>query len=285
MRALDPEVMDTIWEAVEGLIPKPVDTHPLGRHRRRISDRVCFRGILIRLVTGCSWEDTERLLGRVVSDTTLRSRRDEWIDSGVFDRLVHEAISGYDRIVGLDLGDVCVDGSQQKARCGGEGTGRNPADRGKTGWKWSLAVDGRGIPSGWAIAPANRHDSKLVKPTLDALIRSGLIHDIETIYFDKGYDYRFVDDLVARVGIDDAVIVRKKKRHEPRDASRPYRIDHRWIVERTNSWLIDFGQLRRNTDRKTIHRLAQLALAITTLITAKLIDWRNRTNPNPLPIR
>ncbi len=146
-------------------------------------------------------------------------------------------------------------------------------------------MDGNGIPIGWAIAPANRHDSKLVEPTLDVLTRSGLIGDIDTIYLDKGYDYRFVDDLVAQVGIHDAVIVRKRKPHEPTNAPRPWRIDRRWVVERTNSWLTDFGQLRRNTDRKTIHRLAQLALAITALITAKLIDWRNRWNPDPAPIR
>lgn len=36
----------------------------------------------------------------------------------------------------------------------------------------------------------------------------------------------------------------------------------RWPVERTNSWLSNFGQLRRNTDRRTNHRLAQLALAV-----------------------
>jgi hypothetical protein len=53
----------------------------------------------------------------------------------------------------------------------------------------------------------------------------------------------------------------------------------RWPIERTNSWLSNFGQLRRNTDRRTAHRLAQLALAIALLLTAKLIDWRNRWNP------
>lgn len=31
----------------------------------------------------------------------------------------------------------------------------------------------------------------------------------------------------------------------------------RWSVERTSSWLSNYGQLRRNTDRKTIHRLTQ----------------------------
>ncbi len=42
-------------------------------------------------------------------------------------------------------------------------------------------------------------------------------------------------------------------------------------VERTNASLANFGQLRRNTDRTVAHLLAQLALAIVVLITAKLI--------------
>jgi len=53
----------------------------------------------------------------------------------------------------------------------------------------------------------------------------------------------------------------------------------RWPVERTNSWLSNFGQMRRNTDRKPAHRLTQLALAITLIITVKLIDWRDRWSP------
>ena len=61
-RALDPEVVNAVWTAVEGLIPPRIDSHPLGCHRRRIPDRTCFEGILIRLATGCSWEDTERLM-------------------------------------------------------------------------------------------------------------------------------------------------------------------------------------------------------------------------------
>ena len=48
-------------------------------------------------------------------------------------------------------------------------------------------------------------------------------------------------------------------------------------VERTNFVALHFGALRRNT----AHHLAQLALAVTFLITAKLIDWRNRWCPAP----
>ena len=54
----------------------------------------------------------------------------------------------------------------------------------------------------------------------------------------------------------------------------------RWTVERTNSWLSNYGQLRRNTDRRPEHRLAQSALAVTLIITIKLIDYRNRWPPS-----
>ena len=51
----------------------------------------------------------------------------------------------------------------------------------------------------------------------------------------------------------------------------------RWTVERTNSWLSNYGQLRRNTDRRIQHRLTQLAVVL--IIAIKLINWRNRRNP------
>ena len=69
-RAMDPEVSDAIWAAIEPILPTPADDHPLGCHNPRVPDRVCFRGVLIRLVTGSSWVDIEAMMGFVVSDTT-----------------------------------------------------------------------------------------------------------------------------------------------------------------------------------------------------------------------
>jgi transposase len=86
MRSLEAEVVDAVWPAIQPLLPVPVDAHPLGCHRPRVH-RLCFLGILIRLVTGASWVDIEAILGHDVSDTTLRARRDEWIDAGVFETL------------------------------------------------------------------------------------------------------------------------------------------------------------------------------------------------------
>jgi transposase len=285
MRALDPEVVDAVWAAFEPLLPRPERCHPLGCHRRRVPARVCFRGLLIRLVVGCSWEDTERLLDGVVSDTTLRARRDEWIAAGLFDDLEAEALAAYDRIVGLDLTEAAVDGSQHKAPCGGEGTGKNPTDRGKLGIKWSLLTDRNGIPISSVLDGANRHDTVLFGPTLDLAATRGLLTDVETLHLDRGYDNGPVRQLCADLGIDDVVCAKKRRPGEANGTITKVPLGMRWPVERTNSWLSNFGQLRRNTDRRPRHRTAQLALAIVLLITAKLIDWRNRWSPESRPIR
>lgn len=284
MRALDPEVVDAVWRTVESMIPTPVDDHPLGCHRRRVPDRLCFWGILIRLVTGCSWVTVEAILERSVSDTTLRSRRDEWISAGVFDQLRDHALEAYDRIIGLDLSEVAIDGSLHKAPCGGEGTGKSPVDRAKLGWKWSLAADANGIPLGWSIDGANRNDLKLLEPTLSDVARVGLLADIETLHLDRGYDYPKVRTQLADLGLDDVNIQQRIPRN-PGEPKPPMRLGLRWIVESANSWFSNYGQLRRNTDRNNIHRHAQLCLVATLIITARLIDWRDRWSPESRPIR
>ena len=285
MRALDPEVKDAIWHAIEPLVPVSSDTHPLGCHRPRTSDRDCFEVMLVRLVTGCSWEDAERLCAKKVSDTTVRGRRDEWIAAGVFDNIAAEAIGGYDRVIGLELGDVAVAVSLHKSRCGGEGTGKNPTDRAKLGWKWSILTDTAGIPLGWTIGGANRNDSILLAPTLDDAAARGLLEDVDTLWLDRGYDSALTRARLALRWIDDAVIAKKRKRGAAKRPTKNLPMGLRWPVERTNSWLSNYGQLRRNTDRKPIHRLAQLAFAVALLLTAKLIDWRNRWSPTLPPIR
>jgi transposase len=114
MRALETEVVDAVFAAIEPLLTEP-PAHPLGCHRPRVADRLCFWGILIRLTTGSSWVDIEAILEHRVSDTTLRARRDEWIHAGVFDQLCADAIAAFDRIIGLDLSEFAIDGSLHKA--------------------------------------------------------------------------------------------------------------------------------------------------------------------------
>lgn len=48
-----------------------------------------------------------------------------------------------------------------------------------------MASDRAGIPIAWAIDAANRHDVKLLDPTIDAITTTGLLADIGTIMLDR----------------------------------------------------------------------------------------------------
>ena len=269
MDALQPEVQDAIFETIRPLLPAPKR-----RGRPRKPDRLCFDALVLRLITGQAYETIECIVARQVSDTTLRTRRDEWIEAGIFEQLVTEAAAAYDRIIEYDLDDVALDGSIHRAPCGGEGTGPSPFDRNRLCWKWSLAVDGAGIPISYVIDAGNANDYKLLCPTLDQLVESGLIADIDTLHLDRGYGYASTPALIASYGIPNLDVCMRRK---PGEGAVAYiGLKKRWIVEVANSWLANYGQLRRNTDRRNKHRTAALQLAITFLITSRLLKHRNR---------
>jgi hypothetical protein len=125
---------------------------------------VIFEKLLQTPLFGCAYW---RIADESCSATTLRHRRDEWIEAGLMDALEDMAREAYDRAIGLDLPDVAVDCCITKAPCGGQKAGKSPVDRGKRGLKRSMMVDGKGIPLGVVAAPANRHDSLLLAPTLE----------------------------------------------------------------------------------------------------------------------
>lgn len=82
-------------------------------------------------------------------------------------------------------------------------------------------------------------------------------------------------DRLARAGINEFDIQLWGTK-VPGVKKQPIRLGLRWIVEATNSWWSNYGQLRRNTDRRSRHRHAALCLATVVLIVGGLIDWRNR---------
>jgi transposase len=162
-------LLEPLWDQFAALLPdRPayVPSHPLGCHRRRVADRVIFEKLIQVLRFGCSYAS---IADCTCGATTIRDRRDEWIKAGIFAELNTIARQSYDRIIGLILADLAIDGCITKAPGGGQCAGRSPVDRGKLGMKRSLMVEGRGIPLGRVLAPASRHDSPLLAPTLDKL--------------------------------------------------------------------------------------------------------------------
>ena len=117
------------------------------------------------MVFGCAYH---RIADSSCSESTLRRKRDDWIELGVMERLRRICLDAYDHTIGLELSEVAVDCCVTKAPCGGEKAGPRPVDRGQRGFKGSMAVDAIGIPLGCVSASANRQDCPLLVPTLQA---------------------------------------------------------------------------------------------------------------------
>jgi transposase len=249
--AVEAWAIEPLWVQFETLLPERTDTHPLGCHNPRIADRVVFDKLVAKLVFGGSYR---KHADATCSATTMRDRRDEWIAAGVFAQVEQIVLDAYDQIVGLELGDVSVDGQITKAPCGGETAGRSPVDRGKQGIKWSRLTEKRGIQLGCVIAGANRNDSPLLRPTLEKLARFGFdLPDDMRIHLDAGYDSNKTRDLLDELGFDGHI--------QPKGVVVPINHTRRWVVERTNSWNSrGFNIVVICTERRTVVIEAFLAL-------------------------
>jgi len=91
-----------------------------------------------------------------------------------------------------------------------------------------VAVDGRGIPLGSVTAPANRHDSPLLVPTLEAARALGLVPEGASVHLDRGYDSKLTRLRLLERGL--VAEISRKGRPAPLNATK------RWVIERTNSW-------------------------------------------------
>ncbi|MFI9596092.1 IS5 family transposase [Nonomuraea sp. NPDC052265] len=263
MPVLPSWLTDPLWDQFAALLPERpmVDPgHPLGCHRPRINDRIVFDKLLQLLRFGCSYQG---IADTTCSATTIRNRRDEWIRLGVFARLKQIALQSYDRIVGLVLDQIAIDGSITKAPGGGEVAGRSPVDRGKQGLKRSGMTDGYGIPLGRVLAAANRHDSPLLAPTLDLLDDLGPLPDDITVHLDAGYDSdKTRSELTAR---------NLHWRIADKGEKAPIQASRRWHVERTHAWQNAFHRLTRCYERRTTVINAFFDLADTIITVRSLI--------------
>jgi hypothetical protein len=196
--AIQPYIIEPIWKQFRALLPERKVDHPLCCHRSRIPDCVVFEKLIQILVFGCAYW---RIADESCSASTLRRRRDEWIEAGLMDALEDMALEAYDRAIGLDLTDVADDCCITKAPCGGEKAGKSPVDRGKHGIKRSMMVDACGVPLGVVAAPANRHDSPLLAPTLDVLETFGVLPEPVSVHLDRAYDSKSTTELLQSLGL------------------------------------------------------------------------------------
>jgi IS5 family transposase len=153
-----------------------------------------------------------------------------------------------------------IGGSRTKRGCE---TGKNPTDRGKQGTKRHLVVEGKGIPLAVTISAANVHDIKMMEETLDAICpikqkRGRPRKRPAKLHADKAYDSREKREALRRRGIKSR-IARKGVESSERLGR------HRWVVERTHSWLNRYRRLKIRYERLSDIHLAFLYIGCSLI--------------------
>lgn len=198
----------------------------------------------------------------------------------MFAQLKQIALDACDRIVGLLLDQIAVDGCITKAPGGGECAGPSPAGRRKRGMKRSLMVEGYGIPLGRVLAGANRHDSPLLVPALDKLDDLGPMPEDITVHLDSGYDSGKTRDTLAGRGLRGQIAYKGGKAR--------IQASGRWHVERANSWHNAFNRLQRCYERRepvisAFSGLADAIITVRALIRRAWTTHRWGTRPHRRP--
>lgn len=240
MPAVPSSLFEPVWDQLQALLPKRPEfdpSHPLGCHRRRIPDRVVFEHIVVALVHGSG---SERIATDACSEATLRRRLKAWAPLGIAEQL--HALAAYDRMIGLQLGDVSIDGAITKAPSGGDKAGPSPVDRAKGGLKRSMATDAGGVPVGLVAAGANRGDQPLLAPPVEAMKEQvGPLPQEVTAHLDRACDNAKTRALLAELGFVGEI--------SGKGVPAPVQLGKRWVVERTHSWMNGYGKIRCCTDR------------------------------------
>jgi putative transposase len=249
-----------LWAQLQPLLPVHVNTHRFGGGRPRVPDRDCADAIFYVLRTGSQWQaldQTERC-----AHSTAHDRFQEWVQAGVFLKLWQAEVKQFDEIGGIDWNCLSMDGAMVKVALGGEKSGPDPTERGKSGVKRSVLTEGHGVPMGLVLEGANRHDMKLLRPTIESIVVERPEPSEEQpqgMCLDKGYDYQEVRDIWHELGFTAHIRPRGEETQAiKREAEFKAR---RWVVERAHSWRNRFRRLLVRWDKKPENYLAFLHVA------------------------
>jgi putative transposase len=269
------ELSDSFWERINRLLPKEKSRYRgRGKARKHIGGRPpadrrkVMAGILYVLRTGCQWNAAPQVL--YGSGKTLHRYFQRWRRAGVFKRMWEAGLEEYDEVHGLKLKWQAADGAITKAPLGGEATGANPTDRGKSGTKRSLLVAEKGVPIGIEVAGAQRHDIALLKATLEAKMVELAVDPKngskeQHLCLDKGY--AGAEKIAEPAGYVTHIPQKaNSKQRKRRKGGR--RKARRWVVEVTHSWINRFRRLHVRWEKKLCNYLALLHFAFA------IICWR-----------
>ncbi len=232
------------YDIVKPLLPPD---RPVGRSggRPAVPNAVVLPVLWYVLATGIRWSDVSLDMG--CSGRTAHRRLRLWQSLGVWEKIHELLLEFLRRDNKLDLDIAVIDSTMVPAPGGGDATGPNPTDRGKTGTKHTLLVDANGVPLAMHTTGANESDQKQVEPIIEKFPQvKGKPGRPKTrpdeAYMDRGYDSAANRLILRWLGIEPFIAKRNTEHGSGLGKVR-------YVVERTNAWIKGFKRMRVRWDR------------------------------------
>jgi len=248
---------DELWDMIQPILLEFDPPAPTGR--KRINQRAALDALIFRLRSGCQWN---QLPDQFPDDSSVHRTFQRWVSLGLLERIWAVMVESNYELGGVNWEWQSADAAMNKARLGGDKIGPNPTDRGKNGTKRSLLVEADGGPLAVVIDGANRHETKLLSATIEAIVverPQPTAEQPQHLCLDKGYDnptgrkaveeHKYIGH-VRKIG-EEKLDERGEKKHPAR----------RWVVERTLGWLSKCRAILVRWDKKSENYLGLIQLA------------------------
>ena len=228
---------------------RPAPGHPPAKTVRVLATPRRF------LREGTPWRSLRVSAGKA-SDTTLRRAFARWARTGLL-RKVHALL------VAVLRGNhtLILDSCSVRAKRGGGLTGPNPADRGKKGTKYHIAVTRDGVPVARMATAANVNDTVMFERLF--LAAFAVMARIRAVLADRGYDAKSNRAPCRSFGADPHIY----KRRQPSGSGLG---QQRWPVERSNACVLENKRLALRYDRSGFIVRTLLQTACILLVARKL---------------
>jgi transposase len=130
------DLTDEQWDVLKPIIPVP-PRRPDGRGRPWRDAREGLNGILWILRTGAPWNDRPP---RYPPSQTCHRRFQQWVRSGVLERILRALATDLEERGGIDLAECFIDGPFVVAKKGGTAGERPRGAKGRRSWQWQTVL-------------------------------------------------------------------------------------------------------------------------------------------------
>ena len=259
-KAYETDLTDEEWAVLEPLLPPP---QPGGR-KRTTNIREVINAVFYLLRTGVQWSN---LPHDFPPEGTVRDYYHRWKRNGTW-QTIHDCLR---RLVRVQEGRnpqptaAIIDSQTTKATAT---TGSRGYDAGKkiNGRKRHILVDTLGLILVVVVHVASVQDrdgAKLVFDKADADCQ-----DVELVWADGGYAGKLIEWTRTNHGWKLEIVKRSD------DVKGFQLLPHRWVVERTLSWISNCRRLSKDYEYHESTSEAMIHLAMTRLMLKRLTDHK-----------